>query len=178
MVGWIPLVAREWARFASAPISRQYLASRSIYADVRFHPRPLAPHDSIIYVVPPKVNGALSILARQTADGSEGVRITYDGGLHVVSESKNPLGQAASALHTDGGVPLPPGTAGKWTLRVFIDKSIVEAHLNARRSITSRFYPQDLAVGTGAFGLKLHNAAPNATMLVDSVEVWGMRGIY
>eukprot|EP00729_Bicosta_minor_P003340 gene3340-17343_t len=124
------------------------------------------------------VNGALSILARQTADGSEGVRITYDGGLHVVSESKNPLGQAASALHTDGGVPLPPGTAGKWTLRVFIDKSIVEAHLNARRSITSRFYPQDLAVGTGAFGLKLHNAAPNATMLVDSVEVWGMRGIY
>ena len=136
------------------------------------------PHDSIIYVVPPKVNGALSILARQTADGSEGVRITYDGGLHVVSESKNPLGQAASALHTDGGVPLPPGTAGKWTLRVFIDKSIVEAHLNARRSITSRFYPQDLAVGTGAFGLKLHNAAPNATMLVDSVEVWGMRGIY
>ena len=122
------------------------------------------------------VVGKIGVLARQTADGTEGIRVLYDGELTLTTESRNPNDHGAGHF-SDAGEALAPGTVGKYTLRVYIDKSVVEAHLNARRSITTRFYPLDLNATTGAFGVKLYNDA-NVTATVDSIEVWGMRSIY
>jgi hypothetical protein len=100
----------------------------------------------------------------------------YNGSLSVMTQSLDPLSEGTQTI-TDDGPALPVGTTGKYTLRVYVDKSIIEAHVNARRSVTTRFYPLDLDPTTGAFGLKLCNDGPTQ-FTVDSIEVWGMKGIY
>ena len=118
----------------------------------------------------------LLLQVQQTADGQEGAAVMYDGTLSVTTKSRDPLSQGTQK-QTDGGKVLPVGSVGKYSLRVYVDKSVIEAHMNGRRSITARFYPLDMSPLTGAFGLKVCNDAATAAM-IDSIEVWGMQSIY
>ena len=56
---------------------------------------------------------------------------------------------------------------------------MIEAHLGTPavvRSVTTRHYPLNLDAKSGAFGLAVMNAAA-MEVVVESVEVWGMRGM-
>ena len=59
------------------------------------------------------------------------------------------------------------------SLRVFVDRSVIEAHVDGRLSITARAYPASTEA-THAF---LINQAAHA-VVVDSVEVFGMGSIW
>ena len=70
--------------------------------------------------------------------------------------------------------PLPPtADTTAHSLRVFVDKSVVEAHLDARLSITTRAYP----LSEEATHLALVNDGKRPVQ-VESATVWGMRSIY
>ena len=126
--------------------------------------------------------GPIGLQLRRTADGSEGVNVTYEGGcsasgLVVSTMSKDPLSQGQQVRKAPS-VPTVPGVL--YSLRVFVDKSVIEAHLGTPavvRSVTTRHYPLNLDAKSGAFGLAVMNAAA-MEVVVESVEVWGMRGIY
>ena len=57
-----------------------------------------------------------------------------------------------------------------YSLRVFVDKSVIEAHVDARLSATTRAYPLRAAEATHAFVI---NRSPRP-LTVESVEAWGM----
>ena len=64
----------------------------------------------------------------------------------------------AAQVRSDGGDSLPTGSGQQYTMRVFVDKSVIEAHLGTpvtTRSVTTRYYPLDLHAAGGAFGLKV-----------------------
>ena len=109
-------------------------------------------------------------------DGSEQATVEFSpgAGLAVTTVSRDPLSQRTQT-RTDGAERMASALA--YSLRIFVDKSVVEAHLNARRSVTTRFYPLDLTPGTGAFGLRVINSGTTVATIA-SVEVWGMKGIY
>lgn len=129
-------------------------------------------------------DATLSVETRRTADGRERATVTFavDGaaatvaGPVVETVSRDPASQGTQIRSATGSLPL--GADGKVSLRVFVDKSVVESHLNARRSVSTRFYPLDLTPGTGAFGLRVVNSGARGPVKIDSVEVWGMRSIY
>jgi hypothetical protein len=60
-----------------------------------------------------------------------------------------------------------------FSLRVFVDRSVIEAHVDARLSATARAYPSSLEA-THAY---LVNQA-DRSVVVDSIEVFGMRSIW
>ena len=129
-------------------------------------------------------DATVTLDARRTADGLERASFTFtvDGaaatvaGPVVETVSRDPLSQGTQIRATTGSLQL--GADRKVSLRVFIDKSVIESHLNARRSVSTRFYPLDLTAGTGAFGLRVVNPGTHGPVTVDSIEVWGMTSIY
>ena len=81
---------------------------------------------------------------------------------------------------SETGLETPSATGGQgdkghtYSLRVFVDHSVIEAHVDARLSVTTRAYPLRAAEATHAFVI---NRSPK-TMTVESVEVWGMRSLW
>ena len=67
--------------------------------------------------------------------------------------------------------PLEPQRA--YSLRVFVDKSVIESHVNGRLSATARAYPLS-GDATHAFVIN-RGGQP---VVLDSVELWGMRSIW
>ena len=62
-----------------------------------------------------------------------------------------------------------------YSLRVFVDRSVIEAHVNARLSVTSRAYPLRAKEAIHAFVI---NRSPSHAIVVESVEVWGLGSIW
>ncbi|QSS98785.1 GH32 C-terminal domain-containing protein [Pontibacillus sp. ALD_SL1] len=57
------------------------------------------------------------------------------------------------------------------TLRVFLDRSMIEAYLNKRKSLTTRAYPlQEDAIGLSLYG--------DESVNVKSIDIWTMKGIH
>ena len=92
-------------------------------------------------------------------------------GLHVIPTSADVHATAVNlvAAYPDDEAPQ------KYSLRVFVDKSVIEAHVNARLSVTSRAYPLRAEEATHAFVV---NQSPSHAIVVDSVEVWGLGSIW
>eukprot|EP01047_Picozoa_sp_COSAG01_P043024 COSAG01_NODE_3796_length_5688_cov_4.251208_2_plen_237_part_00 len=63
----------------------------------------------------------------------------------------------------------------QYSLRVLVDRSVIEAHVNARLSVTSRAYPLQADKATHAYVI---NQSPSHAVVVDSVEAWGLRSIW
>ena len=105
--------------------------------------------------------------------------------------SADPMASACSCWLCDCNVfvapPLPQRLQGKGpgndlapgadhsrhTLRVFVDKSVIEGHLDARLSVTSRAYP----LSNEATHTFLINRGTEAVE-IESVAIWGMRSIW
>lgn len=61
-----------------------------------------------------------------------------------------------------------------YSLRVFVDKSVIEAHVDARLSVTTRAYPLRAVEATHAFVIN-RSARP---LTMESLEVWGMKSLW
>jgi beta-fructofuranosidase len=57
------------------------------------------------------------------------------------------------------------------TLRVFVDRSVIEVFANSRLCLTSRVYPSAESLGVALF-------AQGGSVGVRSVDVWTMRSIW
>ena len=88
-------------------------------------------------------------------------------GLEVHGKSLDP-----AAFHQDVVAP-PLDPMDTYSLRVFVDRSVIESHVNGRLSATVRAYPQ-ADDATNAFVIN----RGDRPVLVDSVEIWGMGSIY
>ena len=103
-------------------------------------------------------------------------------GLMVASSSADHNAHNANvvAQYPRSEVDQPSATGGLgdrehvYSLRVFVDKSVIEAHVDARLSVTTRAYPLLAAEATHAFVI---NRSPTP-VTVESVEVWGMRSLW
>ena len=99
-------------------------------------------------------------------------------GLHVLSASADHNAGFDGAIDLvapfpDDAQPLP--SQHVYSLRVFVDRSVIEAHVDARVSVTSRAYPLRAKEATHAFVV---NQSPTHAIVVESVEVWGMGSIW
>ena len=111
---------------------------------------------------------------RATAERAEQTTVYYSSkGLELNGTSADPMASACTCWLcrcNDFFAPPLTDTVQARTLRVFVDKSVIEAHLDARLSITSRAYPPASTKATTAW--LINQGAGDLT--ADSVSVWGM----
>lgn len=88
-------------------------------------------------------------------------------GLEVYGTSRDPHAYAQDIVAR----PLKPQPT--YSLRVFVDKSIIESHVNGRLSTTVRAFP----LAEDAINAYVINRG-TLPVVIDSVEVWGMRSIW
>jgi sucrose-6-phosphate hydrolase SacC (GH32 family) len=139
--------------------------------------------------MPPGVNGStvemrvifshaaalqgVTIQVRATPDQKEATTVAYQSttGLSITSTSLDPY----ASPHTTVRAPaIAVAADDDYTLRIFVDKSVIETHVNAKLSLTTRAYPRN---ASAAVGVALEN--PTKTPLqISSFELWGMRSIW
>jgi beta-fructofuranosidase len=96
----------------------------------------------------------VGVAVRRSPDGEERVEIAYD--------------RAAGRL---GGAPLELADGEELALRIFVDRSVIEAFANGRACHTARFYPQrGDCQGIGLF-------VEGGSAQVRSVDVWEIPSI-
>ena len=108
---------------------------------------------------------------RRTPDAQEKIDLTYDpvAKRFEIDRRKHSLDPDMRGREIDGG-PLDLGSAPV-SLRLFLDRSMVEAYINERKSITSRAFPsRDDALGLRIIG------APQARVI--RLRVWRLGGAY
>jgi hypothetical protein len=110
--------------------------------------------------------------------GRAGVLVTCNSstGLLVVKRA------GITAAGAQAAPPLPESTSGggvahqrQHSLRVFVDRAIVETHLDARRTITTAYLPIN---STASTDYALLNPSWSQRITIASVEVWGMRSMF
>ncbi|MFG3246358.1 GH32 C-terminal domain-containing protein [Streptomyces sp. NPDC048187] len=122
-------------------------------------------------VIEPRGARTITLAVRACADGTEQTLLTYD-----TDERRFLIDRGRSSLDPDvrkgvhgGSVELDGGLL---TLRVLLDRSMLEAYVNGTHSITSRVYP----TREDATGLRL--TAEGGSARVVSLDVWRMNGAY
>lgn len=113
------------------------------------------------------------LVLRSTLDRVESTNVSFvpgeSGALAVQSRS------LAAGVPAGNSTSTPLLAAdGRYSLRVFVDHSVVEAFVNARRSIVERTYPAAPADAVHAW----ISAAGDMAVEIDSVEVWCMTSIW
>jgi len=129
--------------------------------------------DMLEIVLEARLNGAeaLGLKLRSTGDGREETLLYYDGETETLN-----IDRTESSLDPD----VPKGVhGGKMTLdygrlklRIYLDRSMIEAYANGKRSITSRVYPTQ----ADALGLELWSEGKGA--VVESLQVWSLGSAY
>ena len=119
--------------------------------------------------------GSFGLIVRRSADGQRGVVIRCDGReLHVTGADPTgifPGGQGGSAGADDRvRLDLPAETRAT-SLRVFIDKCVLEVFVDDRACLTRAIYSPAGDLGVAAF-------SDGGEVRVDSIEVWEMAGIW
>lgn len=129
-------------RFENLPLSDQTLMLDGVEGDALEVIIQFAPTDA------PEIGASV----RCTSDGEEGVEIAYDA-------QPQRLGDVPLALADGEGL----------TLRIFIDRSVIEAFANGRACHTRRTYPER------ADCLHVALFARGGNAVVKSVDVWQMQ---
>ena len=96
-------------------------------------------------------------------------------GLHVLTTSADHNAEAVSLVAPFPDDAQPSPSQHVYSLRVFVDRSVIEAHVDARVSVTSRAYPLRAKEATHTFVV---NQSPTHAIVVESVEVWGLGSIW
>jgi fructan beta-fructosidase len=108
---------------------------------------------------------------RRTPDGEEETLLAYD-----VAEQQLSIDRNASSLDADARKGVHGGPLAldgrHLRLRVFLDRSMVEAYANGSRSITSRVYPSR----ADALGLRVWSEG--GTAVVRNLKVWELGSAY
>ncbi|MFJ3043795.1 GH32 C-terminal domain-containing protein [Streptomyces tendae] len=122
-------------------------------------------------VIEPRGARTVTLAARASADGAEQTLLTYDTAEHrfLIDRGRSSLDpDVRKGVHA-GNVALD---GGRLTLRVLLDRSMLEAYVNGTHSITSRVYP----TRKDATGLRLTSEGGSARVV--SLDVWRMNGAY
>ncbi len=111
------------------------------------------------------------IQVRRSPDGAEQTEIVCD-----LLERRLAVNRERSSLdptaHRDAfAAPLEPTADGRLTLRLFLDRSVVEVFANDQACLTSRIYP------TRADSLGLGLFARDGRVKLRSLDIWEMRAI-
>ena len=114
---------------------------------------------------------AFGLSVRRSPDGAEETRIAYDARARRLV-----MDRSRSSLDPDAGreeyaTPLPLGPGEDLTLRVFIDRSVIEVFANGRACLTSRVYPtrpDSLGVALWAEGGRARVASLDAWTMTSS----------
>ena len=85
-------------------------------------------------------------LAFKQSDGGDESKFTYDVASGKLTGSTTNRGEGASAVPGSGLLPLQDG---RLTMRVYIDRSLVEGFFNNDKALTLRSYPEDPAAAQG-----------------------------
>jgi len=129
--------------------------------------------DMLEIVLEARLNGAaeIGLKLRSTGDGREETLLYYDR----ADETFN-IDRSRSSLDPDTPKGVHGGTMtleeGRLKLRVYLDRSMVEAYANGKHSITSRVYPTQ----ADALGLELWSVGNRAE--IENVQVWALTSAY
>lgn len=85
-------------------------------------------------------------LAFKQSDGGDESKFIYDVASGKLTGSTTNRGEGASAVPGSGLLPLQDG---RLTMRVYIDRSLVEGFFNNDKALTLRSYPEDPAAAQG-----------------------------
>ncbi|MFD0229785.1 GH32 C-terminal domain-containing protein [Streptomyces hirsutus] len=122
-------------------------------------------------VIEPRGARTITLAVRACADGTEETLLTYD-----TAERRFLIDRGRSSLDPDVRKGVHGGSVdldgGRLTLRVLLDRSMLEAYVNGTNSITSRVYP----TREDATGLRLTSEGGSARVV--SLDVWRMNGAY
>ncbi|MCA0755984.1 GH32 C-terminal domain-containing protein [Paenibacillus sp. N4] len=113
----------------------------------------------------------LGIKVRSTGDGREETLIYYDkeNGRLEIDRSRSSLDPDIAKGIQGGEMALDDG---KLKLRIYLDRSMVEAYADGKNSITSRVYPTQ----QDALGLELWSRGGEAK--IGKLQVWEMNSAY
>ncbi|CAL9347035.1 hypothetical protein SUDANB176_00394 [Streptomyces sp. enrichment culture] len=122
-------------------------------------------------VIEPRGARTITLAVRVSADGTEETLLTYDTAKRrfLIDRSRSSLDPDVRKGVHGGSVELD---GGRLTLRVLLDRSMLEAYVNGTNSITSRVYP----TLEDATGLRLTSEGGSARVV--SLDVWRMNGAY
>lgn len=93
----------------------------------------------------PQDAASFGLAFKQSGEGDES-KFTYDTASGRLTGSTTNRGDGASAMPGSGVLPLKDG---KLTMRVYIDRSLVEAFFNGDKALSLRSYPEDPASAQG-----------------------------
>ena len=116
----------------------------------------------------PQDAASLGLAFKQSENGDES-RFTYDPASGKLTGSTTNRGEGASAVPGSGQLSLQDG---RLTMRVYIDRSLVEGFFNGDKALTLRSYPEDpsTAQGLSVFG--------EGAVTVEKLYVASMGSIY
>ena len=114
---------------------------------------------------------AFGIDVRCSADGAERTRIVYDRARQQLEIDRSQSSASAADQHDLYGGTLALEDGEPLTLRVFVDRSVIEVFANGRLCLTSRVYPSETSLGVALF-------AQGGSVDVPAIDVWNMRSIW
>ena len=116
--------------------------------------------------------GPLALNLRCAPDGSEQTLLAYDPAAHSLTIDRANASTATETLRDAKTAPLTLEADEPLSLRIFLDRSIIEIYANRRRCMTTRVYP----AREESIGLRL-SAGPYPVQLAQFVA-WEMAAIW
>jgi beta-fructofuranosidase len=114
---------------------------------------------------------AFGIDVRCSADGTERTRIIYDRARQQLEIDRSQSSANVADQHDLYGGTLALEAGEPLTLRVFVDRSVIEVFANGRLCLTSRVYPSATSLGVALF-------AQGGSVDVPTLDIWTMRSIW
>jgi beta-fructofuranosidase len=114
---------------------------------------------------------AFGIDVRCSANGRERTRIIHDRARQRLEIDRSRSSANAADQHDTYGDDLELAVGEPLTLRVFVDRSVVEVFANGRLCLASRVYPSETSQGVALF-------AKGGSVDVRAIDVWNMKSIW
>ncbi|WP_347976814.1 GH32 C-terminal domain-containing protein [Microbacterium sp. ProA8] len=116
-------------------------------------------------------DSAVGLEVRRSADGAERTILTVDPAENMLAVDRNFSSLDPDTRKGVNSGEFVVGANGKVTMHVYVDRSVVEAYVDGRKSLTTRVYPTLAdAVGLRVLG--------DAKVQIKSLEVWNLDGAF
>ena len=91
-------------------------------------------------ITPPRTD-TVEVVVRQSPDGAEQTRLSYDASTEQLSVDRRRASQDQTTVRDVRGCPLRLAPGEPLKLRLFLDRSVLEVFANDRVALASRIYP-------------------------------------
>lgn len=125
----------------------------------------------VMFELAEAIEPRIGLLVKRSPDGEEETLIYYDREQAElgVDRTKSTLDPEARSSGVQSGRLELAGEALR--LRVYLDRSMIEAYANGRKSLTTRAYPSS----EDALGLQLYG---EPSIMIRSIDIWTMSSVY